>query len=161
MSRPRDPLLAGRTERIDTRVLPETRASLQTAATANRVSLSREIEARLVESLEVDALSEIAAGKSLRSEKGGAKMPPSPANDDPIAFLRSAIFPDDGEDRDMAALGHDLASRLRIIRVWCAFKAMAGEHEMNYPPLPGGWDEVHTTLCEITEWIEGLELAED
>lgn len=48
MARPKDPSLNGKTEQINTRVEPETRNALQAAADAKGVSLSREIENRLV-----------------------------------------------------------------------------------------------------------------
>ena len=67
MSRPRDPSLAGKTERIDTRVSPATRVALEEAARANGASLSREIEDRLSISLMQDHT----GGADLRPEMEG------------------------------------------------------------------------------------------
>jgi hypothetical protein len=56
VARPKNPDLAGKTERIDTRVSPETRLMLEDAAARSGLSLSREIEQRLVQSLDAERL---------------------------------------------------------------------------------------------------------
>jgi hypothetical protein len=98
MPRPKDPSLAGKSERIDTRVSPATREALEKAAAEAGWSLSREIEDRLATSLTRDGADGIGASAATETLLAALRLVVEGAEE-----LTGERWQEDGFTRDAVA----------------------------------------------------------